>query len=102
MKNQGIGQTIDSLNDDFLENIINNHFSFDSEDMDAVDKVLVYRQICIRLSIALRISGPGRRFARKGSNHGKSVLMENLFPLAPSLWRFLLKASTVPSRFLLH
>ena len=85
MKNQGIGQTIDFLNDDFLENIINNHFSFDSEDMDAVDKVLVYRQICMPLEYRVKDNGPGRRFARKCSNHGKSALMENLFPLAPSL-----------------
>lgn len=50
MKNQGIDQTIDSLNDDFLESVINSNFSFDSEDMDAVDKVLAYRQICMPLT----------------------------------------------------
>lgn len=91
MKNQGIGQTIDSLNDDFLENIINNHFSFDSEDMDAVDKVLVYRQICMPLEYRVNDKRSWKKIRKEGFQSREECLDGESISTSPIFMTFSLE-----------
>ena len=93
MKNLGIDQTIDSLNDDFLENVINNHFSFDPEDMDAVDKVLAYRQICMPLEYRVKDKQAWRKIRKEGFQSREECLDGESISTSPIFMTFSLEGA---------